>query len=123
MNELENFGQFIRKKRIERKISLRKFSIGIGMSFSHWSEIETSKKNPPKNEILDLISQLLELSDEDRNTMYTLAGISKKTLAPDILDYVMENIYIIDILRFAKNQGMNKDDWDKFFEFVNIKKG
>lgn len=123
MNEFENFGQFIRARRIEMKISLRSFAKSIGMSFSHWSDIETGKKNLPKNEVLDIIAQRLQLTDDDKNTMMTLAGVSKNSLAPDVLDYVMDNIYINDILRIAKNLGMTSADWLEFFKFVNIKKG
>lgn len=123
MTKLENYGQFIRRKRIEKQISLRSFANSIGVSFSHWSDIEMGKKNPPKGELLEKISLCLEMSDEDKNTMYTLAGICRNTLAPDVIDYVLDNIYLNDILRFARDNQLSQSDWNEFFEFINMKKG
>lgn len=123
MYDYKNFGQFVRTRRIEMKISLRKFADSISMSFSHWSDIETGKKNPPKDEVLDLISQRLNLSENDKNTMLTLVGLSRNSLAPDVIDYVMDNIYLNDILRIAKANDFKKKDWFEFLEFINIRKG
>ena len=45
-------------------------------------------------EKLELISQILTLNDEDKTTMYDLAGKKRNSVAPDLPDYIMEHDYV-----------------------------
>ena len=51
-----------------------------------------------------------------------LAGSSKKTLPPDILDYIEKNPEIISLIRTAKNNELNSEEFEKIIETINKSK-
>ena len=87
----QNFGEFLQRKRTEKQITLRKMAEMIGITTPYLTDIEKDRRNPPEMEKLELISQILMLNDEDKTTMYDLAGKKRNTVAPDLPDYIMEH--------------------------------
>ena len=72
--QYQNFGEFLQRKRTEKQITLRKMAEMIGITAPYLTDIEKDRRNPPEMEKLELISQILMLNDEDKTTMYDLAG-------------------------------------------------
>ena len=87
------------------------------------TDIEKDRRNPPEMEKLELISQILMLNDEDKTTMYDLAGKKRNSVAPDLPDYIMEHDYVSAALRTARDLDASEADWLKFVEELKQRKG
>ena len=117
------FGDFIIAKRTEKGISLRKMAELMGLSAPYWSDVEKGRKNPPKIEKLEQLAQLLTLTDEEKTLMLDLAGKDRKSVAPDIPEYIISNDYVAAALRQVRDLGANEEDWERFVEELKNRKG
>lgn len=118
-----NFGDFLQKKRTERQITLRKMAEMIGITAPYLTDIEKDRRNPPEMEKLETISNILILSDEEKTTMFDLAGKRRNSVAPDLPDYIMERDYVSAALRTARDLDAGEEDWHKFVEELKRRKG
>lgn len=118
-----NFGDFLQKKRMEKRITLRKMAELLGITAPYLTDIEKDRRNPPEKEKLERISQILTLSDEDKTLMYDLAGKKRNSVAPDLPDYIMEHSYVSAALRTARDLDASEEDWLKFVEELKQRKG
>lgn len=87
---LKNFGDFIKKIRIEKNISAYSIEKEYGISSSQWSRIENGKQNGlPKHDLMLKISEILDTSIIE---LYIAAGyITKK----EVFSFVnQENCFI-----------------------------
>ena len=121
--QYQNFGEFLQRKRTEKQITLRKMAEMIGITAPYLTDIEKARRNPPEMEKLELISQILMLNDEDKTTMYDLAGKKRNSVAPDLPDYIMEHDYVSAALRTARDLDASEADWLKFVEELKQRKG
>lgn len=123
MNTIKTFGEFVVEKRLEKGISLRKMAELMEVSAPFWSDVEKGRKNPPKLEKLELLANILRLTDEDKTLMFDLAGKERDAVAPDIPAYIMENDYVVAALRTVRDLGASEEDWEKFVEDLKNRKG
>ena len=63
------FGTFIKEKRQQRDISLRKFADQIGISPVYLSNLENDRMPAPKDEV---VSTMARLTENVRNTMWRI---------------------------------------------------
>ena len=112
----ETFGSYIRNLRIKNEIGQRELAKKIGLAASYLNDIEKNKRAAPKNDIIKKLSLILKV---DLDLLNDLAGISKKTLPPDILDYIEKNPEIISLLRSAKNNKLKSAEFEKIEEAIN----
>jgi len=106
-SSLETFGSYIRKLRIKNDIGQRELAKKIGVAPSYLNDIEKNKRMAPKTELIKKLSTILKA---DLDLLYDLAGNSKKTVAPDIVDYIENNPNVISLLRAAKSSKLNNDE-------------
>ncbi len=66
-----SFGQMLREKRLEKKISLRRFAKLSGVSPTYLSQVEQCNVMPPT---ADRVKRMAELLGEDTDEWITLAG-------------------------------------------------
>ena len=121
--QYQNFGEFLQKKREAKEITLRKMAEMLKMSAPYLSDIEKGRRNPPEMDKLDLIAQILLLSDEERTVMLDLAGKMRNTVAPDLPEYIMERDYVSAALRTARDLDASEADWLRFVEELRQRKG
>ena len=112
-NVSETFGSYIRRLRIKNNIGQRELAKKIGVAPSYLNDIEKNKRTAPR---IILIKKLSVILKADLNLLNDLAGDSKKTLAPDITDYIENNPKVVSLLRAAKNSKLSDD------EIINIEK-
>ena len=105
----KKFGPYIRELRINHGIGQRELAEKIGIAASYLNDIEKEKRTAPKPSIIKKLSNLLKVNNEDLND---LAGISKKSIAPDIKDYVQNNPKIISLIRSIKENNLSYDQID-----------
>ncbi len=84
-----NFGDFIAKKREERRITLREMARRLDVSAPFLSDVEKDRRNPFDSDRLEKIAGILELNKQERELMYDLAGKRRNTVAPDLPEYIM----------------------------------
>lgn len=123
MNTYANFGEFIKTKREEKQITLRKMAELLDCSAPFLSDVEKDRRNPFDMEKLKLLSDILGLSPEDNALMYDLAGKKRNSVAPDLPDYIMQRDYVSAALRTARDLDAGEQEWMQFVEDLKKRKG
>ena len=113
------FGSYIRELRIKNEIGQRELAKKIGLAPSYLNDIEKNKRSAPKNNIIKKLSLLLKV---DLDLLNDLAGSSKNSLAPDIIDYLEKNPRVISLIRSAKNNKLNDEEILRIEESINKSK-
>lgn len=120
------FGKFIDEKRRGRAVGggdilLKDIAAAMGTTATYLSDIVKGRRNPPDMPTLNKIADVLQLSDEERDLMYDLAGRERKEAAPDLPDYLMdENIpHVRTALRKATKKNLGDDFWKKVTEAID----
>ena len=73
---MKNLGIYIKQKRLEKELTLRKFCKILNMDPSNWSKIERGLLEAPKSKIiLKEIAQVLELKETEYQEMKDIAVI------------------------------------------------
>ena len=103
----KTFGTYIRELRIDNKIGQRELAQKIGIAASYLNDIEKNKRTAPKLIVIEKLSLFLKA---EINLLNDLAGNTKKTLAPDIIDYIEKNPNIISLIRAAKNNNLGDEE-------------
>ena len=117
------FGDFVREKRLQQKINLRKLAEIIGIVPAYMSDIENNRRYPPDKEKIYKIAEALELSEEETNTLFDLAANEKEnTVSPDLPEYIMGTDKARVALRMARDLNADDEDWMKVIEMLEAKK-
>ena len=118
-SSLETFGSYIRKLRIKNDIGQRELAKKIGVAPSYMNDIEKNKRTAPKTKLIKKLSNILKA---DLDLLYDLAANSKKTVAPDIVDYIENNPNVISLLRAAKSSKLSNDEIEQLEKKINKSK-
>ena len=115
----QTFGAFVRQKRMEQGLSLRRLAARLGLSPVYMSNIETDRKPAPSQENLDKLAEELHLSKADRELFLDLAAASHKMKVPaDLPEYIMERDIVRAALRTAKEVDATDAGWQKFIDRI-----
>lgn len=118
-----SFGEFIAKKREEKKITLREMARLLKITPPYLSDIEKERRNPPDKDKLDELANILSLSEDECRYMYDLAGKKRNSISVDLPDYIMERDYVRVALRKAMDLEVGEEEWKKFVEELENRKG
>lgn len=123
------FGEFISEKRKSKKISLRKMADSLDLSPAYWSDIEKGRRNPPRIEILEKLSDLLGLSQGEFDNMVDMASEARDEIPMDLPDYIKNNELAKVALRKASRMTNLKDSnnvtkkaWEEFIKNLDENK-
>jgi len=119
LRSTDTFGSYIRGLRIKNDIGQRELAKKLNIAASYLNDIEKNKRTAPK---VDLIKKISAILKADLDLLYDLAGNSKKTIAPDIIDYVEKNPKIISLVRAAKNNKLTNDEIEELEKEINKSK-
>ena len=72
---------------------------------------------------LEQIAEILGLDDNDKQTMYNLAGKKRDSVAPDLPDYIMKRDYVAAALRTARDLDAGEEEWLQFVKELKERKG
>lgn len=113
----KTFGTFIKEKRLEKGINLRKLAELLVLAPAYISDIENGNRNSPSPDKMEKLVEVLGLNEEERNEMYDLAAKDRdNTVAPDISEYVKSNDAVRVALRKARNLNLGEQEWLKIIE-------
>ena len=119
----QNFGAFLQRKREEKRITLRKMAEMLGLSAPFLSDVEKDRRNPPELAKLEQIARILDLTYEEQETMYNLAGKKRDSVAPDLPEYIMSRDYVAAALRTARDLDAGEEEWLRFVQELKERKG
>ena len=115
-----NFGEFIAAKQIDHQITLRKMADMLDCSAAFLSDVEKNRRKPLDLERLEKISNILQLSSEERILMFDLVG-NQRVIAPDLPQYINENTYVRFALRKARDLNASEAEWQEFVQTLENK--
>lgn len=117
---MENkFGEFVKAKRMEKGISLRKLAEELDIVPAYMSDIEKGRRYPPDKEKIYKIAEVLTLDQEDTDTLFDLAAYSRANgVSPDLSDYVMGVDNLRTALRKARDINAGEDDWQRIIDML-----
>lgn len=75
------FGTFIKAKRKERGVSLRKFAEQVGISPVYLSNLENDRMPAPKDDVVSSIARQLHLNEAD--TMKSFCSTSRQVFVAE----------------------------------------
>lgn len=111
---MKAFGEFLNKKRIEKKMTMKSLAEELGYTPPYISDVEKGRRGPFNIEKLNLLIGILHLNKEEISVMMQLAGDYKDEIAPDLPEYIKNRDYVSYALRTAKNLDADSGDWEKF---------
>ena len=127
MDNVNTFGAFIREKRKEKSISLRKLCELLDVSPVHMSNMENDRRPAPKDEVLKRFVDVLMLDKQEQILMFELAAQSKSiaTVPGDLPEYIAANELARVALRTAKDVDATDAEWLEFIDKLQkrIKQG
>lgn len=112
----DTFGDFLTRHRNERGLTGKQMAERLDISHSYYNTFETGKRNAPEKEVQDRIADILGLNDDERLTLYDLAGKTRGIVAVDLPDYINEHPYVRVALRRARDTKASPDQWLRFIE-------
>lgn len=118
------FGTFIKEKRKQRGVSLRKFAEQVGISPVYLSNLENDRMSAPKDEVVSNIARLLLLNETDTAMLYDLAAKAKNStvVSQDLPDYIMERDIVRIALRTAKDVDATDEEWQEFIASLEARR-
>lgn len=111
-----SFGEFLTSKREERDFTLRELARRLEVSAPFLSDVEKNRTAPFTKERLDRVAEVLNLTGDEKTTMYDLVGKQKNTVPPDLPEYIMTREYVAAALRTARDLDAGEAEWLKFIE-------
>jgi transcriptional regulator with XRE-family HTH domain len=120
------FGKYIDEKRKGRgsggdDIKLKDIAEAMGMTASYLSDIIKGRRNPPDMQTLEKIAVVLSLDEEEKETMFDLAGRERDSAAPDLPNYLMDTKlpHVRKALRRANEKNIGDDFWKKVVDEID----
>lgn len=117
-------GQLIKSNREAKGYSQRELAREIKLANSNLKYIEDGI-NAPSPEVYKKIILLLKPDDKDRGRMDNLYSQIRGTPPPDICEFMIENVYLYDVLRSLDNNYKKHDIKTKILNEVifDVNKG
>lgn len=115
------FGTFVAQKRLEKDVKLKPIADKLGVSVTYLSDIIKGRRNPPDIDGLEALTKALNLSEEEQEEMFDLAGRERKQVSPDLFEYIMDKAIpnIRSTLRKAKALKLEDDFWQKINQLID----
>ena len=117
--ERMRFGKFLRKKRLEDPRELRQADIAeiLGLSLSYYTDIENDNRRPLNGNEIEIVSDYLNLSEEDKAKLYNFAAFEKGKIPADLEETVIYDKvgeYALMALRESKAGNITEEMWKQF---------
>jgi transcriptional regulator with XRE-family HTH domain len=113
------FGEFVRLKRLELELSLRKLANITGIDVAYLSRIEGGTNPPQKEDILDKLIGALKLGKNDAQKLKDLAAIQNNEIPGDI-KIKTENYEAIPVLlRTISNKKLSPEQIIELAKRIN----
>ena len=115
------FGEFLRKKRKNKNLTIRIFAELIGKSCSYVSQLESGLRTAPKGELLLRIANVLSLEGAEYEEFFDLAAISRDSVPKDLVDYINTHPNVKETIRLSKKCEIPEKEWSDFAKSIKEK--
>ena len=123
MDNTNSFGLFLKEKRLQKGLSLRRLAELSGLSHIHLYHVESGQKAPPSDATLIELANALKLDNESKILFFDLAAKSKSEhdknnfYSPvDVARYINEQPTVRNVIREADKQEMSNKFWDELLK-------
>ena len=107
----KKFGDLVKEYRGEK--TLKELGNEIGVTAAYLSDIEKGNRFPSEDKLEKLI-KVFDLKDEKEDTFYDLVAEenpNRYKVSVDIAEYIMQNQYLRNFIRVAKNKKLGNLYW------------
>lgn len=112
MNASIVFGEFLRLKRAEAKLTQEQLAEVIGKTGMYISNIEKGKNSSPPNQgDLSALADRLSLEENDRVLFFEKAAQDRATLPRDMIDYIYQCPSLKQLIRIAIENNIPDSLW------------
>ena len=118
MSHKTDFGQFISEQKRKKKLQSQELAKKLGISIPYLSQLEHGKRQCPDVSLLKKMSEVFDLTLEERNILYDLYAEASGQLSPDIVEYLQANKIVIKVIRVAYDVSATDKDWELFMNFL-----
>lgn len=118
-----SFGEVLHQLREKKDVTLRELARKINVSAPFLSDVEKGRRAPLTAERLEAVVLALNLDKKEERELYDAAGRQRKTIAPDLPDYIMEHEYVSAALRTARDLDAGEEEWQQFIEDLKKRRG
>lgn len=108
------FGEYIKNHRIDKRIPQKVMCEKLNISATYLCDIENDRRNPPEIEKLEKMIEVLELTKEETEIFYDLAGEKRDGVPIDLIQYIRDNEEVRIALRKARDGKASDKDWTSF---------
>ena len=113
------FGEYVKAKRMEKGVNLRKLAELLGIVPAYMSDIEKGRSYPPDKDKLYKIAEALHLTESETNEMFDLAALAKEnTVSPDLPEYIMGSEKARVALRMARDINAGDKVWQEVIDML-----
>lgn len=120
MKEYRLFGDRVRRRRLEKGLTMVDVSRALGISIPYISELERGAKQPPAG---DLIERLAKFLDIDGSELYDLAAKSRRSVAVDLEGLDGQKRAFAVMLARRLQEGMTDEEMELITEIVRRREG
>jgi len=121
-NESQNvhptFGEYLKAKRESLGKTIRGLAAELDMTPAYISDIEKGNRYAPDKH-LEKMAEKLNLTGEDKDVFYDLAGISRNDVFPDLKQYISKHPVARVALRKARDLNISDSRWNEFIESMD----
>lgn len=107
----QRFGDYLAEKRKHKGLTVRGIAAELEISPTYYSDVENHRRKGFPPDTLDKLPDILSLTEEEKHTLFYLAGLEKGEISHDIVDYVLSDPNIQQTLRLAKEMNMTENEW------------
>lgn len=123
MDNTNFFGLFLKEKRLQKDLSLRRLAELSGLSHIYLYNVERGDKAPPSDVALMELANALNLDNESKIIFFDLATKSKSEhdknnfYSPvDVARYINEQSNVKNVIREADKQNKSNEFWDELLK-------
>ena len=117
------FGSYIRLKRNNKGLSIRKMASILDISPIYLCKIELGIRKPPVNNNLLLIYKIINvlgISDREADYVIDLAYLSCDKISNEVTSYLLSNDNAMEFLNRASELNLSDDFWNNLSSLFNI---
>jgi len=118
--KITTFGDFVREKRMEKGMTARELAKALGISPVYMCDIEKNR-SCAIDELLDKLILILALDESGTRQMYDLVAIARKSVSPDLHNYIMGRQLVQTALREANKHQIPDEKWEQFIREITAK--
>ena len=122
-NGERTFGELLTYLREKKDVTLRELARGIGVSAPFLSDVEKGRRSALTAERIEKVVAVLHLDEDEKTALYNAAGKQKKSIPPDLPDYIMGHEYVSAALRTARDLDAGEEEWQRFVDDLRRRKG